>query len=378
MFQQVCMPFGSRAAVNAFIRCARCIQWIAAKCLCLPTTCYYDDFVVVSTPELSKNSEACMTLLLDLLGWQFDKEGPKADSFSSSLTTLGVVFDMSTSINQTIVVKNTEKRRLESVELIDSTLAAGSLDKHSAQILRGRIAFSYAQVFGLSGKAALQELSIHAFRSPFVKKLDDKLQVALRTLRSKLNEGRPREVSVRALETIVVLTDACFSSDFSGGLGGVLVDQGGTLLSWYRLKLSSQLVKRFMRVDQEVAIAELEALATLVALKLWIGHFTSRHVVFCLDNEVARLGFIKGYSHADVVTKICNVGISICEECVAMPWFMRVPSVGNSADFPSRSVEHPFLTEERMVPNDVAEKALHSSMDVLLASDPSNGVGSAP
>ena len=28
VFQQVCMPFGSRAAVNAFIRCARCIQWI--------------------------------------------------------------------------------------------------------------------------------------------------------------------------------------------------------------------------------------------------------------------------------------------------------------------------------------------------------------
>ena len=40
VFRQVCLPFGSRSAVNAFIRCARCIQWIAAKCLHLPTTCY--------------------------------------------------------------------------------------------------------------------------------------------------------------------------------------------------------------------------------------------------------------------------------------------------------------------------------------------------
>ena len=338
VFQQVCMPFGSRAAVNAFIRCARCIQWIAAKCLNLPTTCYYDDFVVISAPELSRNSEACMTLLLDLLGWQFDKVGPKADTFSSSLTTLGVVFDMHTSADQMIVVKNTEKRRLESVQLIDSTLALGSLDKHSSQVLRGRIAFSYAQVFGLSGKAALQELSVHAFRSPFIKKLDDKLRAALLTLRTKLDAGKPREVSVRALETIVVLTDACFSADSSGGLGGILVNQRGDLLSWYRLKLSSRLVKRFMRLDQEVAIAELEALAALVAVKLWIEHLTSRHIVFCLDNEVARFGFIKGYSHADMVTKICNFGINICEDCVAMPWFMRVPSVANLADFPSRFV----------------------------------------
>ncbi len=77
VFQQVWMPFGSRAAVNAFIRRARCIQWIAARCLSLPTTCYYDDFVVTSTPELSKSSEACMSLLLDLLGWRSTEKGPR-------------------------------------------------------------------------------------------------------------------------------------------------------------------------------------------------------------------------------------------------------------------------------------------------------------
>ena len=31
----LCLPFGSRSAVNAFIRCARCIQWIAAHCSCI-------------------------------------------------------------------------------------------------------------------------------------------------------------------------------------------------------------------------------------------------------------------------------------------------------------------------------------------------------
>ena len=374
VFQQVCMPFGARAAVNAFIRCARCIQWIAARCLSLPTTCYYDDFVVVSTPELVKSSEACMSLLLDLLGWHYDKEGPKADAFSSMLTTLGVVFDLNLSGDQSIVVKNTEKRQLESLQLIDSTLSAGTLDKHSAQVLRGRIAFSYAQVFGMSGKAALQEVSSHAFRSPFVKALGDRLRRALSVLRAKLQDGKPRQVSVRALETVVVLTDACFSSDFSGGLGGVLVRGDGCLRAWYRLRLSSNVVRRFMREGQEVAIAELEALAALVAIQLWLQELTSRHIIFCLDNEVARFGFIKGYSNADMVTTICNIGNDRCEECVAMPWFMRVPSAANLADYPSRFVEHTFLNAELMVPEDETEKALQSVINEV-SSGPSNGVG---
>lgn len=89
VFSQVCLPFGSKAAVNAFIRCARCIQWIANKCLLLPTTCYYDDFVVASVHELRSSSDNTMSLLLDLLGWAYDREGPKADSFSERVASLG-------------------------------------------------------------------------------------------------------------------------------------------------------------------------------------------------------------------------------------------------------------------------------------------------
>ena len=37
VFRQVCLTFGSRSVVDAFIRCAKCIQWLAAKCLSLPT-----------------------------------------------------------------------------------------------------------------------------------------------------------------------------------------------------------------------------------------------------------------------------------------------------------------------------------------------------
>ena len=45
LFRQVALPFGSKAAVNAFIRCSRCIQWLAATILHIPLSCYFDDFV---------------------------------------------------------------------------------------------------------------------------------------------------------------------------------------------------------------------------------------------------------------------------------------------------------------------------------------------
>ena len=36
LFTQVCLPFGARASVNGFIRCSRCIQWLATRCLLVP------------------------------------------------------------------------------------------------------------------------------------------------------------------------------------------------------------------------------------------------------------------------------------------------------------------------------------------------------
>ena len=60
LFRQVALPFGSRTAVNAFIRCARFLQWVAAHCLKLPLSCYFDDFVAFATPQLCGNSQAVL------------------------------------------------------------------------------------------------------------------------------------------------------------------------------------------------------------------------------------------------------------------------------------------------------------------------------
>ena len=80
LFRQVALPFGSRTAVNAFIRCARFLQWVAARCLKIPVSCYFDDFVSFTYPALSSNTQAAMCLMLDILGWLTVRD-PRAMTF---------------------------------------------------------------------------------------------------------------------------------------------------------------------------------------------------------------------------------------------------------------------------------------------------------
>ena len=369
VFRQVCLPFGSRSAVNAFIRCARCIQWIAARCLYLPTTCYYDDFVVASTPQLSANSESSMSLLLDLLGWRFDKEGPKADTFSSMVTTLGVQFNLADTPKGWFEICNTQKRKEDVLQLIDSTVSSGVLDKKSAQSLRGRLAFAYAQIFGLSGKVALQQISEHAFKLPFCRNIPQQLVDALVFLRNRLETGIPRKVFKDASNTFIVLSDASFEDDKSGGLGGVLISSNKSLISWFSMKLSSDMVAQFMATGQEVAIAELETVALYMCIQLWNDLLKSRHVLFCLDNEVTRFGMIKGYSHASMVSRIVNALCIRFEESLILPWFLRVPSSANIADFPSRETEHPFLRSDFKMNAAHVKNAFQKMVNDLLRSD---------
>ena len=156
VFSQVCLPFGSKAAVHAFIRCSRCIQWLACKCLLLPTTCYYDDFVVIATPQLQSSSESAMSLLFEMLGWAYDKEGPKADTFSEVVASLGVSISLAETIAGEIKVMNTEKRKKDLVELITSVVNLGTLQYKEGQVLNGKLTFAHGQIFGLAGKYVLQ------------------------------------------------------------------------------------------------------------------------------------------------------------------------------------------------------------------------------
>ena len=159
-----------------------------------------------------------------------------------------------------INVRNPAKRTKDALALIDAMLMEGILSKKNAQVLRGRLAFAYSQIFWLSGKMALQHMSEHAFRRSFNVSISQQLAESLVFLRSRLDEGLPRKVFKEVGNTFVILSDASFELDKTGGLGRVLISSDGNLISGFGLQLSSDMVEPLMPADQEMAIAELETI----------------------------------------------------------------------------------------------------------------------
>ena len=90
IFQMLAVPFGATRAVYSFLRIARCLWWIGCKCLFLRWTNFYDDFVTFTGAQLANNTEVSISLLFDLLGGDFAREGDKSKPFGVSFSALGI------------------------------------------------------------------------------------------------------------------------------------------------------------------------------------------------------------------------------------------------------------------------------------------------
>ena len=368
LFRQVALPFGSRTAVNAVIRCARVIPWLAAHCLKLHLSCSFDDFVAFSPPGLCNNSQSVLCLLLDLLGWRFDKEGPKSDDFSQTVSALGVVFDLSHTDEGRLQIHNTEKRVNDAATLIDEVLSLGELSKKGALTLRGKLAFCDAFVFGRLGRVSLQEITRHAYMNPFVSSLGGRLADALCFLKERVVTGIPRSLTCRMLDTYFLFTDASFNKTDRAGFGAVLFSGDGRVISWFGLQVQMHQLAMFMKDGRETIIGELETLTVALALLIWGEHFRSFQLMIYIDNEGAKFALIRGYSEARAITSLCVLTATALDKDAILPWYSRVPSSSNIADFPSRNTPHQMLSLELQTPEADVLETFQDSLDFLKAS----------
>ena len=373
-FQQFSLPFGAKASVVAFLRCARLIQWLGLQ-LSLMVTCYFDDYVCVSSPQLSKNSEMTFETILELLGWKYDKSGDKADSMTSEVSALGVQLDLSRTGNGVLLVSNTEKRKDDLCRLMGETLARGTLTSSEAASLRGRLGFAEGQLFGRAIRKLINVLGSHVLQPQAKKNLPEATKIALERVAERISGAAPRMVDTQTNEVYFMFTDACFDSETkSGGIGGVLIGPTGSVVSWFSSVVDRHLCNSFMDENQEQAIGELEAFAVYVGLKLWSKTLSSKHVVCFVDNEGARYLILRGYSGNKTLDRIVH-GVSLIEEdhCI-FSWYARVPSEANVADHPSRSVESDMLPPTLRVEVQDLEDLLRSAGEVCSPFGKSGGV----
>eukprot|EP00435_Cladocopium_sp_Y103_P061042 s605_g22.t1 len=242
IFQMLAVPFGGSRSVYSFLRIVRVIWWMACKCLSVMWTNFYDDFVTFSWSDDAPRTSTSIELFFDLLGWQFAREGDKAQAFGPNFGALGIQIDISSFELGYVEFSNTEKRKPELYDLVSHVLDSGELRHSDALKLRGRLQFADGQLFGRIGKLCLKEITSHAFQADS-SKIGSRLRNLLKMFAHYLQEGAPRRICGVTSECFYIFTDACYEPDrpeWVCGLGGIIYDSTGKAIQAFSLQLSAE------------------------------------------------------------------------------------------------------------------------------------------
>ena len=337
-FRLLCLPFGAVAAVHAFIRVSLAICHIGNTFWHLPWSSFYDDFTLLSTRQLATSAEASACFLLDLLGFEFDRDGDKAQPFQEVFRSLGVEFDLTDSSKQIIRIQNTAERTKSLIEDLAAFQEQGASSPKTWNRLRGRLHFVAGQLSGRLPKGFMRRISDIINAPAYVRRQNQaSLCAALQGLRHYIAEASPRIVRAQTSETVYAFTDASQEGlqGLEMGLGAILFNQEGHILCWFGIVLPHDLAEKLLQGKSKV-INELESIAVLLLFILAREFLRGKHVMCYLDNEAARITLLKLTSDSEALTLLSNACALLEQELEMIPFYARVPSKSNVADAPSR------------------------------------------
>ena len=331
------LPFGAVRSVHSFLRLSRAVWFLGCVGLSIPWTSFYDDFVVFSTPNLSRSTELSVVALFKLLGWAFAESGKKCVPFDSQCSALGVVFDLSESESKVCKVSNTLRRVEELASDILAVISVGHIGRVDAQKLRGRMQFAEGQLFGRIGKRCVRVLSDHACGRSFV--LNSKSSTMLKNFVDMLQSGIPRLVCAKDFGTKIVLTDACYERDareWICGAGGVFFDPDKHVKEFFSIQLSADQRILLGENSKKQLIFEAETISAVIAFVLWMDDILHQFSILFVDNEATKFSLIKGGSDNPVVDALAEIFCNYEKKFQGFNWIARVSSYSNVADSPSR------------------------------------------
>eukprot|EP00435_Cladocopium_sp_Y103_P035364 s4056_g9.t1 len=249
---------------------------------------------------------------------------------------LGVQIDLNESLVGAFSVCNVETRVKDLVSTIDGILSKKTMSAAEMRVLRGRLVFAEAQIYGRLAGIHMQELSRweHAVGES---QIDDDLRDSLRFLRDRIVLGGPRRVLADHGRVFHLYTDAFYEGGVGGlGLGGILYDGHGNMLSFFSTEVNEQILNPSKK---ETIIFELEALAVLVGCTHLLpseGILQNDRIVVFIDNEAVLSRLVSGKGGNLVDNKIFQGVLTWEHDTQAVSWYERVPSSANPSDAPSR------------------------------------------
>ena len=329
IYKQRVLPFGSKASVTGFIRCAYGLWKIGCVHLSLIWSCYFDDFLTNSWEDSCKHLDLIITMFFRLFGWNVSSE--KQLDFDCVCNVLGISLNLRDAKFGVAYFGNTEKRTAELRDALRSYLANDAALPRGAELakLRGRLQFASGQMFGRRARHALGMLTDGPGTSP------GQMRHAMQTFLTILERARPRQVSAKWSSVVHVYVDASFDYDGHSGIGGVAYNTSGEILGWFGDAVPRHVLDElctFNDVDRETVIFELEAIAVLIALRAFASFLQGANIVLFTDNEGVHGAFVRCKSSSaygqQVITCVCDAEDSM--DCLV--WYERVPSFSNPSD----------------------------------------------
>ena len=149
-------------------------------------------------------------------------------------------------------------------------------------------------------------------------------------------EAVPRIIRCREERPTLIFTDGACE-----GVGRELVTVGGLLISpelerprFFGFEVEQEIVSLWRLGGKRQVIAEIYP--AVVAKRLWRLHVKNKRVIHFIDNESARVAFIKGYSPVMESAAMLADFWALESKLGSYSWFERVPSAASPADGPSR------------------------------------------
>jgi hypothetical protein len=339
------LPFGAVASVYKYNRVSRAVVFLARRVLGLPVDSYFDDFWGVDGEEVVQSGFDAFIALHDCLGLSLKKkkEMPPAEA--------GILLGVHADIGRIpFRASLCPLRRLKLRCSLVKTLQADSLRHGAAATLAGQLGFAGTAIFGSIGRAQLRCVyrqsyfrmgskrggcSVARASSP-VSPLSTGLRAALEFFLALLSRPPARVVADPSVSRhhVSLYTDGAGD----GCIGAVLLFPHAPALA-----LASRVPARVLAMLQgrKNQIALIELLAVLAAVDTFAEFLRGHDVLLWIDNVVAEAAVRNGYLRQD-----CWDGCAIASalwlaiwRLSSNVWTMRVPSLLNISDGPSRPKE---------------------------------------
>ena len=336
---EITLPFGSAASVLHFNRAARLIWRIGVCELSLLWCNFYDDYPTVTGHMVSNAVQAAITIFLKAIGWNFSDKPGKDLPFDESFNALGIKFNVGRIPSGCSSLENRPDRRDKVVKDIRDIINSGTFFHFQAEVIRGKVQFMERQVFGRAARAIVRVFD----RKQGPPALSIRDVADLEWMSAFLDKAHPRQITpTYNMPTVIVFTDgAC---EYENGkavvtCGAMLYESPSEVIHCFGISINDDLCNEWRLEGKNQLVTEAELLPVLISRVFWHKFLRHRKVINFIDSNPALFSCIKGSSESENCNNIVKA-ISIAEVDLCLwPWYTRVPSLSNCADWPSRLKE---------------------------------------